>query len=341
MGGGRRVVTARFEWLTPTGAGGALAAVALHGDQAEILRRIGVRDLGVGEVAVADVAGVDLCAIARVGERVTMLMPHAGAAVAASLTAALTRAGFEATEQVGASSDPRSRFPEASDIIEACVLDALGWAASPRAIDVLLAQPSRWRQATARGGATVGGTAGDPWSAALDRLLRPPLVVAGGPTNIGKSTLLNALAGREVAVAADEPGVTRDHVGALVVCDGLAVRWIDTPGMRETADPLEREARAASARVIAQSDLVISCGDASSGFLGSDALPPSRAPALLVETRADLRRGAQAPVGSRLSTAAVRGEGLEALAIDVRRALVPDEALAWTGPWRFHPALPA
>ncbi len=67
----------------------------------------------------------------------------------------------------------------------------------------------------------------NPASEARDRVLRrlidPPLVVAIGPPNIGKSSLLNALAGRSVALVADEAGTTRDHVGGDA---GISQGWL-------------------------------------------------------------------------------------------------------------------
>jgi tRNA modification GTPase len=64
-------------------------------------------------------------------------------------------------------------------------------------------------------------------------------VVLLGPPNVGKSSLLNALAREECALVSDIPGTTRDVVQVLVNWGGYAVRLIDTAGVRETADPLE------------------------------------------------------------------------------------------------------
>ncbi len=65
-------------------------------------------------------------------------------------------------------------------------------------------------------------------------------VVLMGPPNVGKSSLLNALAREEYALVSDIPGTTRDVVQVLVNWGGYAVRLIDTAGLRETEDPLER-----------------------------------------------------------------------------------------------------
>ncbi|MFM7630222.1 MAG: tRNA uridine-5-carboxymethylaminomethyl(34) synthesis GTPase MnmE [Alphaproteobacteria bacterium] len=64
-------------------------------------------------------------------------------------------------------------------------------------------------------------------------------VVLVGPPNVGKSSLLNALAREDYAMVSDIPGTTRDVVQVLVNWGGYAVRLMDTAGLRETSDPLE------------------------------------------------------------------------------------------------------
>lgn len=66
-------------------------------------------------------------------------------------------------------------------------------------------------------------------------------VVIVGPPNVGKSTLLNALAGREAAIVSEMPGTTRDIVEVRLDLDGYVVILSDTAGLRESADPIEIE----------------------------------------------------------------------------------------------------
>ena len=87
--------------------------------------------------------------------------------------------------------------------------------------------------------------------------LREGLVVAiAGPPNAGKSTLLNALAGREVAIVSEEAGTTRDVIAVDLDLAGYPVQLIDTAGLRDTESAVEREgivrarARAASADLV-------------------------------------------------------------------------------------------
>ena len=94
--------------------------------------------------------------------------------------------------------------------------------------------------------------------------LRDGLVVAiAGPPNVGKSTLMNQLARREVAIVSPHAGTTRDVIEVQLDLDGYPVTVIDTAGIRETDDPVEQEGvRRARARA-ADADLVLWLADVS------------------------------------------------------------------------------
>ena len=93
--------------------------------------------------------------------------------------------------------------------------------------------------------------------------LRDGLVVAiAGPPNVGKSTLMNTLARREVAIVSPYAGTTRDVIEVQLDLSGYPVTVIDTAGIRETDDPVEQEGvRRARARA-AEADLVLWMSDA-------------------------------------------------------------------------------
>ncbi len=109
-------------------------------------------------------------------------------------------------------------------------------------------------------------------------LLRDGIAVAlVGAPNVGKSSLLNRLAGAERAIVTDIPGTTRDVIEADLTIDGLPVQLVDTAGLRESVDPVEQEGvRRASARA-ARADLVLvmeedggtAGGDQAEALLGS------------------------------------------------------------------------
>jgi tRNA modification GTPase len=92
--------------------------------------------------------------------------------------------------------------------------------------------------------------------------LRDGLVVAiAGPPNVGKSTLINQLARRDVAIVSPHAGTTRDIIEVQLDLDGYPVTVIDTAGIRETSDPVEQEGvRRARARA-GEADLVLWLAD--------------------------------------------------------------------------------
>ena len=93
--------------------------------------------------------------------------------------------------------------------------------------------------------------------------LREGLVIAiAGPPNVGKSTLMNQLARRDVAIVSPHAGTTRDIIEVALDLDGYPVTVIDTAGVRETEDPVELEGvRRARARA-READLVLWLSDA-------------------------------------------------------------------------------
>lgn len=83
------------------------------------------------------------------------------------------------------------------------------------------------------------------------------LAVLAGQVNAGKSSLMNALLGRERAIVTDIPGTTRDYIEEALELDGLPVRIVDTAGLRETVDTVELAGLERSRDLTAQADLVL------------------------------------------------------------------------------------
>jgi tRNA modification GTPase len=142
-------------------------------------------------------------------------------------------------------------------------------------------------------------------------------VIQGAP-NAGKSTLLNALAGREVAIVSPQPGTTRDALEVQMVLGDAPVTLIDTAGLRETSDPIEAEGvRRARARA-AQADLVLVVQSPDAPHEDADSATPitdsdrgNEPLRLIIATKADL--GA-APEGADLAVSARTGIGMAELA---------------------------
>lgn len=134
--------------------------------------------------------------------------------------------------------------------------------------------------------------------------LREGLVFAvTGPPNVGKSSLVNALAEREVAIVSPHPGTTRDALETRLILGGVPVTLVDTAGLREAADPIEAEGIRRARAHAAAADLVLALAEA-----GSDA--PITPGTLAIATKTDL--GGAVPPGA-LGISTRTGAGLEAL----------------------------
>lgn len=327
-----------FHLATPPPDGhAAIAAIDLQGDIDWALQQVGTEPVRIGEAPLRDLCGVDRGLIARWSERHASIMPHAGPVIVAQVCAALEARGLARTGLL----DPHAAYPEAGSLIEARMLFALAQSPSPLAVDLLLDQPRRW--------ASAGADAEhDPEvrtrSQRLNRLIHPPTVVTIGPPNIGKSTLLNALAGRQVSIVYDAPGTTRDHVGCTLNLGGLVVHWLDTPGLtpppsgrgpgggRVTAtarSTIEQDAQAIAQRAAIGADLIVLCADAHTDFPPA---PVNAKQVVRLALRADL---GDPPSPADLRVSASRGEGLADLVASIRERLVPQSAVGHSGLWIF------
>lgn len=115
-------------------------------------------------------------------------------------------------------------------------------------------------------------------------------VVIAGPPNVGKSSLFNALAGSARAIVTDVPGTTRDALEVMIDVAGWPVRLVDTAGLRETADVVERLGIEVSERWLASAEVVLACGDSAESVADavSRVAPRTTVPVVPVRTKADL-----------------------------------------------------
>ncbi len=177
------------------------------------------------------------------------------------------------------------------------------------------------------------------------------LVVLAGPPNAGKSSLLNALVGEARVLVSEIPGTTRDAVEVLVDDTPYPLRLVDTAGLRDSGDTLERLGIEVSERYVAQAHVVLACADSAEvlertvvavrGLTAGVVVPvltkcDSGATATATATATSTRRHGE---GLRVTEAAsfggvcvsaVRGEGLDLLREAIRGAVLervgtPDE----------------
>ncbi|HEX2804484.1 MAG TPA: tRNA uridine-5-carboxymethylaminomethyl(34) synthesis GTPase MnmE [Sphingomicrobium sp.] len=158
----------------------------------------------------------------------------------------------------------------------------------------------------------------------LDRPRSEPLregvrVVIAGPPNAGKSSLLNAIVGYDRAIVTDVPGTTRDHIEVPLALAGVPMRLIDTAGLRESAELVEKIGVDRAHSLIGLADVLV--------WLGEPGDAPEHARLVRVHARCDLPGRGPAPTGS-IAVSAKTGEGLARLTswiADEARSLLPGE----------------
>ncbi len=153
-------------------------------------------------------------------------------------------------------------------------------------------------------------------TAPLGELLREgALAVLAGRPNAGKSSLLNALVGEERAIVTDQPGTTRDRIEVAIEVEGLPFRLVDTAGLRDSSDEVERIGVEVAHRALASADIVLFCipadedpSEEDRAFLSTH----SGCPLLLLRTCVD-RLGPEQAATEGLAVSAESGEGLAEL----------------------------
>ncbi|WP_269433467.1 tRNA uridine-5-carboxymethylaminomethyl(34) synthesis GTPase MnmE [Sphingopyxis sp. H050] len=153
-------------------------------------------------------------------------------------------------------------------------------------------------------------------------------VVIAGPPNAGKSTLINALAQRELAIVSPVEGTTRDVIETPLALDGIAMRFSDTAGIRaEGADAIEAIGIDRARAAVEAADILL--------WLGPPKEAPDHPRAILIAAQADRWRGDAAAEAAAarcdLMLSAATGEGMDrlhAMIVEMARTLLPREGEA-------------
>ena len=159
-------------------------------------------------------------------------------------------------------------------------------------------------------------------------------VAIAGIANVGKSRLLNRLLGEERAIVNEIPGTTRDYLSGEIALGGVPVRLVDTAGIRDTRDPVEREGVRRSREIVARADLVLFLLDGSRPAAEEDRSAYAEVaarPHLVILNKSDLparEAGERFRGAGRLGTlrlSAKTGEGVEELLSAAAARLLPGE----------------
>ncbi len=150
-----------------------------------------------------------------------------------------------------------------------------------------------------------------------------------GRPNVGKSSLLNKLAGEDVAIVTALPGTTRDVIRQELLLEGIPIHVLDTAGLRDAADPIERLGIERTQAVIERAELVLFISEDQAGLNQEDtrllAELPAQIARLVVLNKVDLSLAlpgaSDSPVGRQIRVSAVTGAGLEVLRVEILSAL--------------------
>jgi tRNA modification GTPase len=153
------------------------------------------------------------------------------------------------------------------------------------------------------------------------------VVVIAGPPNAGKSSLFNAILGKSRAIVTDIPGTTRDALEAVIDTGTYPLRLVDTAGLRNSEDTIERLGIEVSERYLAGAHVVLACAESNEALETTAALVAvkSAAPVVKVRTKSDLvSQCAQTSEDGVVLVSAKTGIGLTRL-LDAVNAAVSDK----------------
>ena len=263
--------------------------------------------------------------LCRTGEASIEVTCHGGEAAAARVLGDVAARGFT------------------REVLDVSAASLLSLARTQRTAEILLEQTSGvWEQFIAGLSQRPPGEAIEAINLALDwsefghHLVVPWQVVLCGRPNVGKSSLMNALAGFTRSIVSEQAGTTRDRVTLETAIDGWPVRITDTAGVRETSDPIEQLGVQQTLIAIAEADLTVIVLDASEPLLAEDfqLLGLATRRRIVVAHKSDLPVAefvrilpdvADATIPeNHIRVSSVTGQGVDSLLRAIATALVPE-----------------
>ncbi len=276
--------------------------------------------------------------LCRTAEAITEIHCHGGEAAAGRIQNDLASLGG----QKEAWADMLERT---ESVFEREWTEAISKATTERTAGILLLQRERFPKAIAmlRESFEAEHSLVEPlqdllaWGEFGLHLWKPWDVVLGGPPNVGKSSLINALVGYARSIVFDLPGTTRDVVTAETAFEGWPIRLADTAGLREGADHLEAEGIERTKKRLRNADCQILLIDASLPPTAIDQELQTEFPsALLIAHKCDLPNFSPNNVpANAIAVSSLTGEGINTLAEKLIARLIPkvppqDQAVPFT-----------
>ena len=251
--------------------------------------------------------------LCRTGEDSVEITCHGGEAAVANVLSEVANRGFE-----------RLSAQSPSESSHAALLP---FARTQRTAEILLHQASGVWSNFAKTATQADLALADRWAEFGRHLTEPWEVALCGRPNVGKSSLMNSIAGFTRSIVSETAGTTRDLVTLETAIDGWPVRITDTAGVRETHDSIESEGVSRSLAAIGTADLVVILLDGSQPIQKEDRrlldLPTKRR--LVVLNKSDLPQDHSHTADSApISISASTGRGVAVLLEEMARQLVPE-----------------
>lgn len=294
----------------------AIATIAVHGPQAvNMVEKFLIRKSGdwpIGTIRYAEwrlstpsTQVAEQVVVCRTKENTVEVHCHGGMAVCRAILNCLDDAGCEIVSQhqwheetpLQHNWGPQTSEQAAHDLLQATTDRSAGVLLDQMsgALDRAFAEIQRQRAAGDRPAALQGLHELLGWAEFGLHLANPWRIVLAGPPNVGKSSLMNSLVGRQQAIVHHEPGTTRDWIECRGAIAGWPVAFTDTAGVRTSDDAIEQQGVERSWQRLREADLVVIVVDAVQGWtdMHTQLLQASPEQTLVVWNKVDLVVGAE------------------------------------------------